>query len=159
MFRHVVLFTWKPGTTPQQAEQVAATLRTLPGVIEQIRAYHVGRDAGLNPGNYEFAVVADFDTVADYLVYRDHPERDRGAPSGGAPRSLLAGQGLAAGVPLRASRSRGSGGRPRASRAPQKASSGSSIRSRVVFSAMSRSTASLGSTVCAKNRAVASLPW
>ena len=73
MFRHVVLFTWKPGTTREQAEQVAAQLRTLPGVIEQIRAYHVGLDAGINPGNYEFAVVADFDNVADYLVYRDHP--------------------------------------------------------------------------------------
>ena len=41
----------------------------------------------------------------------------------------------------------------------QNASSGSSIRSRVVASAISRSTARRGSTVCAKNRAVASLPW
>ena len=30
-------------------------------------------DAGMNPGNYQFAVVADFDNVEDYLVYRDHP--------------------------------------------------------------------------------------
>ena len=27
----------------------------------------------MNPGNYQFAVVADFDSVEDYLVYRDHP--------------------------------------------------------------------------------------
>src|SRR5579859_5277146 len=43
--------------------------------------------------------------------------------------------------------------------AAQNASSGSSIRSSVVVSAISRSTARRGSTVCAKNRAVASLPW
>jgi Stress responsive A/B Barrel Domain len=73
MFRHVVLFTWQEGTTTEQAERVATELRTLPGLISEIRAYHVGQDAGLNPGNYEFAVVADFDTTADYLVYRDHP--------------------------------------------------------------------------------------
>ena len=73
MFRHVVLFTWKEGTTAEQAERVATELRTLPGAIGEIRAYQVGRDAGVNPGNYEFGVVADFDSVDDYLVYRDHP--------------------------------------------------------------------------------------
>jgi hypothetical protein len=28
----------------------------------------------VNSGNYEFAVVADFATLDDYLVYRDHPD-------------------------------------------------------------------------------------
>jgi hypothetical protein len=27
----------------------------------------------VNTGNFAFAVVADFDSVQDYLVYRDHP--------------------------------------------------------------------------------------
>jgi hypothetical protein len=73
MFRHAVLFTFTPETTPEQQQELARQLRTLPGAIEQIKAYHVGLDAGLNPGNYQFAVVADFDNVEDYLVYRDHP--------------------------------------------------------------------------------------
>jgi Stress responsive A/B Barrel Domain len=73
MFRHAVLFTWKEGTTPQQVEKVAAELRTLPGIIAELRSYRLGPDAGVNPGNYQFAVVADFDSLADYLVYRDHP--------------------------------------------------------------------------------------
>ena len=73
MFRHVVLFTWKEGTTREQQQRVADELRRLPGVIGQIRGYQVGLDAGLAPGNYQFAVVADFGTVDDYLVYRDHP--------------------------------------------------------------------------------------
>ena len=73
MFRHTVLFTFTPQTTDEQQQELARQLRTLPGAIEQIKAYHVGLDAGMNPGNYQFAVVADFDNVEDYLVYRDHP--------------------------------------------------------------------------------------
>ena len=73
MFRHTVLFTFTPQTTLEQQEELARQLRTLPGVIGEIKDYHVGLDAGLNPGNYQFAVVADFDNVEDYLVYRDHP--------------------------------------------------------------------------------------
>jgi hypothetical protein len=42
-----------------------------------LRAYTFGRDAGLNPGQASFAVVADFDTVVDYLEYRDDPEHRR----------------------------------------------------------------------------------
>lgn len=73
MFRHVVLFRFTPQTSQEQQQELARQLRTLPGAIEQIKAYHVGLDAGMNPGNYQFAVVADFDSVEDYLVYRDHP--------------------------------------------------------------------------------------
>ncbi len=73
MFRHVVVFRFTPQTSGEQQEELARQLRTLPGAIEQIKAYHVGLDAGMNPGNYQFAVVADFGSVEDYLVYRDHP--------------------------------------------------------------------------------------
>lgn len=73
MFRHVVLFTWVAGTTEEQKANVEASLKELPGVIPQIRRYDMGRDAGINAGNYEFVVVADFDSEEDYLVYRDHP--------------------------------------------------------------------------------------
>ncbi len=73
MFRHVVLFTFTPEATREQQEDMARQLRTLPGTIEQIKAYDVGLDAEMNPGNFQFAVVADFDSVEDYLVYRDHP--------------------------------------------------------------------------------------
>ncbi|MFC6086351.1 Dabb family protein [Sphaerisporangium aureirubrum] len=73
MFRHVVMFTWIAGTTEQQRSDVMAELAKLPGVIPEIRRYDMGPDAGVNPGNHEFVVVADFGTLEDYLVYRDHP--------------------------------------------------------------------------------------
>jgi hypothetical protein len=73
MFRHVVLFTWTEEATDEQKARVTAELAKLPGAIPEIRAYTLGSDAGVNPGNQEFAIVADFDDVDDYLVYRDHP--------------------------------------------------------------------------------------
>ncbi|SNT43911.1 Stress responsive A/B Barrel Domain [Streptosporangium subroseum] len=73
MFRHVVLFTWTEETTDEQKATLAAELAKLPGAIPEIRAFTFGPDAGVNPGNQEFAIVADFDNVEDFLVYRDHP--------------------------------------------------------------------------------------
>jgi hypothetical protein len=73
MFRHVVLFRFQPEATAEQREALIAQLRTLPAQIPELRAYHVGPDAGLNPGNFEFAVTADFDDVSDYQVYARHP--------------------------------------------------------------------------------------
>jgi hypothetical protein len=74
MFRHVVLFGWTQDATQAQQLTLADELRKLPGAVDSIRAYHVGPDAGVNPGkNYDFAVVADFDDVHGYLAYRDHP--------------------------------------------------------------------------------------
>ena len=45
----------------------------LPEAIPVIRAYRHGADAGINDGNFDYVVVADFDTADDYVVYRDHP--------------------------------------------------------------------------------------
>jgi len=72
-FRHVVLFKWAEGTTTGQQEEVAAKLGELPGVIDEIREYSMGANAGVNPGAYDFGLVADFARREDYLVYRDHP--------------------------------------------------------------------------------------
>ncbi|GAA3703658.1 Dabb family protein [Nonomuraea antimicrobica] len=74
MIRHIVLFTWTDDATDEQRAAVATELRGLQAVIPQIRAFTVGDDAGINQGNHDFAVVADFDSVDDYLVYRDHPD-------------------------------------------------------------------------------------
>ncbi|TDE34268.1 Dabb family protein [Nonomuraea mesophila] len=74
MIRHIVLFTWKADATDEQRAAVTAELGRLPGLIPQLRSFTVGGDAGINQGNHDYAVVADFDDVDDYVVYRDHPE-------------------------------------------------------------------------------------
>ncbi|MEU4410313.1 Dabb family protein [Streptosporangium sp. NPDC023963] len=73
MFRHVVLFTWTEEATEEQRARAATEIGKLPETITEIRSYTLGSDAGVNPGNHQFAIVADFDSVDDYIVYRDHP--------------------------------------------------------------------------------------
>src|SRR5262249_24865296 len=53
--------------------RVAAELRTLPPLMSGLRAYHAGPDAGLTDGNFDFAVVADFDDEESFIAYREHP--------------------------------------------------------------------------------------
>ena len=98
MFRHVVLFTWtQDATQEQQQRRSRMSCASCPPPCPELRAYHVGADAGVNTGNFAFAVVADFDGVPDYLVYRDHPQHqevidevhpaDHGHPGRGASTS------------------------------------------------------------------------
>lgn len=74
MIRHVVMFTWKPEATSGHVEQIATELRNLRSTVPAIRAYACGPDAGINKGNFDFAVVADFDDEAGYVSYRDNPD-------------------------------------------------------------------------------------
>jgi len=77
VIRHVSLLTFSAGTTDAQVQDVVDALMTLPERLTQLRGYAIGRDLGVNAGNASFAVVADFDTVDDYLGYRDDPEHRR----------------------------------------------------------------------------------
>jgi hypothetical protein len=72
--RHVVLFTWAQGTTSEQIAELCAGLARLPGLVPEIADYRFGADLGINQGNAQFAVVADFASAQDYLTYRDHPD-------------------------------------------------------------------------------------
>ena len=54
--------------------QAADELGRLPSLVPSLRAFHLGPDLGLNQGNFDFAVVADFDDADSYLAYRDNAE-------------------------------------------------------------------------------------
>jgi hypothetical protein len=73
-FRHVALFHLKPGTTPELVTELQEKLEELPALIPEIADYNIGPDAGVNDGNWDFVVVADFEDVDGYRTYRDHPE-------------------------------------------------------------------------------------
>lgn len=73
MFRHVVLFRWDDEMTDALEQQLADELNTLAPTLTGVRSYRAGKDAGIVEGNFDFAVVADFDDAASYLAYRDHP--------------------------------------------------------------------------------------
>jgi hypothetical protein len=70
---HVALFTWKPGTTDEQVEELVGALRELPALIPEIRSFRLGADAGVSEGNDRFAVVAEVDDVEAYRRYAADP--------------------------------------------------------------------------------------
>lgn len=74
MFRHVVMFSWNDTVDAAYVATVGKQLDELPGLIPEIGAYLHGPDAAINAGNFDYVLVADFATVEDYLVYRDHPD-------------------------------------------------------------------------------------
>ena len=73
MIRHVVMFKWKTGTTPDQVQAVVEALDRLPDAIPQLMAYRFGPDLGLSEGTGDFAVVADCASVEDWQAYIEHP--------------------------------------------------------------------------------------
>lgn len=68
-----MLLSWVAEATQEQKQRVEIELRTLPPLMSGLRAYKVGPDAGIVEGNYDFALVGDFDDAESYLAYRDHP--------------------------------------------------------------------------------------
>ena len=77
MIRHVVTFRWNDSVTDEHLASVSAGLDALPGAIDEIVAYRHGPDLGLAPGNCDYSITADFASVADFAVYRDHPEHQQ----------------------------------------------------------------------------------
>lgn len=74
MIRHVAMFTFKPDAPEETPASLAAELSQLPGKVPSISAYAYGADLGLREGNYDFAVIADFENEADFRTYVDHPD-------------------------------------------------------------------------------------
>ena len=101
MLRHVVFFNWNEEADEPAKQAVEDRLRALPELIPEIKSYRLGPDAGLAEGNFDFALVADFDSVEGFQTYQCHPEhlqvvqeiiRPQYLGSGGRP--ILARQGL-----------------------------------------------------------------
>ena len=73
--RHAVLFRFTDEVTDDQIQALAAVLSTMPeetGAVDGDRYQH-GPALGLNPGSWDYAVVAEFADANAYESYRDHP--------------------------------------------------------------------------------------
>lgn len=73
--RHVVawrLATDDPAERAAQAARITAELRALDGVVPSIRAISVGPDV-VGGGNWDVALVADFEDEAALEAYVQHP--------------------------------------------------------------------------------------
>jgi hypothetical protein len=73
MFVHVALFRWVDEASDADRAGVSVALGALPDLIDSLRTYRFGADLGMADGNWDYAVVAEFDDVDGYVAYRDHP--------------------------------------------------------------------------------------
>ena len=75
--RQVVLMRWNEDASEEAKKAVVAALTSLSSQIPGVRDMRMGPDLGLRPGNFDFAVTADFDDEDAYLLYRDHPAHEK----------------------------------------------------------------------------------
>ena len=73
VLRHIVVFSWKPDTTPEQVASVENALTELQALVPELRSYAFGSDLGLSAVPGDFAVVAEFEDEAGWRVYDQHP--------------------------------------------------------------------------------------
>ncbi len=71
MIRHVVMWKFRAGTEEKQ-EEFLNGLSALFGVIPQIRAREVRRDAG-GGENWSAMLISDFDSLEDLKAYKKDP--------------------------------------------------------------------------------------
>ena len=77
MITHVVAFRWKPGIPADHVESVKAQLLEFAATLPEVRSYRCGSDEGASDmGNFDFALVAEFDNIDDWRVYDKHPRHD-----------------------------------------------------------------------------------
>lgn len=74
MIRHVAVFRFNDNIAEEYIDRIDETLATLPSIIPQIISFSSGRNAYVTSGAWDYAVVADFATPADYLIYATNPE-------------------------------------------------------------------------------------
>jgi hypothetical protein len=71
VIRHIVLFQFNDGTTPQQIDDYETSLREYVATLAGVRSYVIGRDANVNPGTFDFSIIAEFDDEAAFREYFD----------------------------------------------------------------------------------------
>lgn len=78
MFIHVVAFRWNEKISPEQIAVISKTLKALSQHVTEVKKYRFGPDAGVSaPTNFDFVVVAEFDSADDWKIYDTHPEHNR----------------------------------------------------------------------------------
>ena len=77
MIRHISLLTFTPGTDDEWVQELRSTLGAMASSLDGLIGFSCDPDAGINEGTADVAIIAEFDTEAAYLAYRDLPEHRR----------------------------------------------------------------------------------
>jgi hypothetical protein len=74
MIHHIAMFRFRDDITDDVVAEIRADLLSLPGKIDSIRSYQVGRDLDLSATTWDMVVIGGFDDEAGYQAYSSHPE-------------------------------------------------------------------------------------
>lgn len=77
MIRHMVLLKWNEGVDAAHIAATKAALDRLPSLIPEILSFPNGPDLHSVPANWDYGVSADFATIEDFFIYREHPEHQK----------------------------------------------------------------------------------
>jgi heme-degrading monooxygenase HmoA len=73
MIRHIFVGTAQEGVTEEQLEELLEAWRALPSQVSEIRSMTPGRNISPRDQTYSVALVADFDDLAAWERYMEHP--------------------------------------------------------------------------------------
>lgn len=76
MFRHCVLFRWNPDVSDEALESIRQGFEHLREITEVVSLAH-GPDVGVRDGNFDYALIVDFNSQADYKVYAGDEDHRR----------------------------------------------------------------------------------
>ena len=92
MLKHVVLFKFKEGTTPEKIKEVENAFASLPGKIDIIKGFEAGTNVSIENRSEGFThcFVVSFSSEADRGVYLEHPaHKEFGKSLGGCLDKVL----------------------------------------------------------------------
>ena len=92
MLKHVVLFKFKEGTTPEKIKEVEQEFASLPGKIDVIKGFEAGTNVSVENRSEGFThcFVVSFSSAADRDVYLNHPaHKEFGKSLGGCLDKVL----------------------------------------------------------------------
>jgi len=71
MLRHIVLLRWNEAAPPDVVDQMGEALGALAAQWPNILSYRYGPDAEVTSDTWDYAIVADFESDADFVEFRD----------------------------------------------------------------------------------------
>jgi quinol monooxygenase YgiN len=74
VIRHVVLFQFTDDTTDEQIDDYEQSLVEYVATLDGVESYLIGRDARINPGTFDFSIIAEF---ADEAAFREYFDGER----------------------------------------------------------------------------------
>ena len=74
MIRHLALFRFTENVVPNDITELDAALARIPVLVPTVQSFDCGADLGITDGAWDYAVVAEFSSLADYSTYATHPD-------------------------------------------------------------------------------------